>query len=184
MNGKPPKPPNFPGPLPTTEIVKIGGLTPQQLNAATQEAIGESLPAIAQALGVNPMTIRSWRRLPEYRHKIISLRKEIEDRLITKAASLETRLNALAPRAIKTLAYLNDSAESENVRLSAANSILDRAPEAPRRKAEGAESKVLVLQLGAQQSENLLASLKEVGRADLVDMLNAEGALDVSEGAS
>lgn len=85
---------------------------------------------------------------------------------------LEEEFNKEALMSLRTLATVRDLAQKDGDRIKAAEGILNRSTDAPRieRHKEGLTQN-LIVQLPVKVIENVKTALKEVGRGEVVDLL-------------
>jgi hypothetical protein len=94
-------------------------LTAKQLAAVGLLAAGKAYTDVAAELGVDRKTVWSWRRDPAF---AAALSAELED----LREAIQTRVLALADKALNALEQTLDSGDSDSARVAAARLVLDR----------------------------------------------------------
>jgi hypothetical protein len=142
---------------------------------ALLDARGCSDPEISDATGYAVNHI--WRirnELPEYKVLLSEIKRQIQEQVIDNTADSINAWNARVPVMRDNLEDLALRANKEGVRLSATRDWLDRAPDAPKRviKEESTQERKIIFSV--QQVDNMKAGLIDVGKAEIVDLLEGE----------
>ena len=133
-NPNPTDPPNEVSALLLRDLPEIASAPPlsfgriEELNdrhraIAQMEVMGWRIKDIANELGVHEMTVYRVKHSPVYKVYIKDLRKRVEEQSTFDAAA---HLDKITEKTVRTLETLMDSADSENVRVSAAKELFDR----------------------------------------------------------
>jgi hypothetical protein len=137
------------------------------------EASGLPIARIAEITGFNPNTVGQLRRSPAYQSRLEELKAELRERVLDRATSLAEKFNDECSAAFETLCKVHRSSMSTgSERVRAADSILDRAPIAPKKAVpqSGRDSGGLTIVFGVQTAENIGKSLRDTGRTDLIEL--------------
>lgn len=161
--------------------------TPQELSSfhqmiAYKDAVGKGPTAIAQELGCSVQTVYNARGVPEYVALVESVKREIRERLVDNAARVQEAYNEEVMPAFETTRELHKGADSDAVRLGAAKDILDRAPDAPKvQKHLGDIDARMIIQFPVQAVGNMKQALEDVGKGEIVEMLERGGGFEAQE---
>lgn len=150
--------------------------------AAYMEVAGIPQGKIAEKIGRTPSRLSVVRGTEEYKVFIAGVRREVREKITDNAALLVEDFNQEARPAFDTLQEMHKGAQTEAVRVSAANSILDRAPDAPKIVKNNAQIDArTIIQLPVKTAESMVDTLKMVGAGEIVDLYEEAGEFRVSE---
>lgn len=151
-------------------------LSPRDQMIAYMEAAGMPPREVSQRVGLSYQRVYVIRQTADYQTFLTDLKREIREKVVDNASKLVETFNEEAMPAFETLQKLHKDAENENVRLGAANSILDRAPDAPKvNKNTGTVDARTILQLPVRTIEGMNQALTEVGEAEIVELYEEAG---------
>jgi len=171
--------------LETVGVPAAKTLNATQLQAASMDAFGWPAGKIGKELGVAPTTITLWRKLPEYQEKKKSFLAEFEKKMLERAGiDFEEIMNSFVPEAIYTYVELMRGADSDSVRLHAADKLLDRAPNAPKTiKGDGLGNVGgLVVQLGTKGLEAMQKALGDIEDDEAIELMKGLDWEEIEEG--
>lgn len=148
------------------EVNPLAGLSENQQSAVFLAATGATNSEVAEAVGVNRVTVWRWRKLETFEAALDAVQLSfIED--------LERGFVARVPKALRTLDDLHDS-ENANVRFRVAQYCIAEAQKTRFEHADLA-SKVRIDAARLFPDVDPLASLLEEFDDDLLDRLSPEG---------
>lgn len=151
-------------------------LNDRHMLAAYKEVAGKKPVQIAQEVGLSLGRLHIVRASGVYQVFIEGIRREVREKVTDRASKLGELFNEEAEEAFNTQKELNKSADSDGVRLSASNSILDRAPDAPKIvKNTGNIDARTIIQLPVKVAESMVDTLKMVGAGEIVDLYEEAG---------
>ena len=142
---------------------------------ALLDARGCSVPEISDATGYAKNHI--WRiqnEIDEYKVLVAEFKRQIQEQVIDGTADSINAWNSKVPVMRDNLEELALRASKAGVRLSATKDWLDRAPDAPKRaiREEHVEERKIIFSV--QQVDNMKAGHIDVGKAEIVDLLEGE----------
>lgn len=150
-------------------------LTSNQLLAAHLEAVGASPKDIAQRLRFSLSWVSRLREIPEYCLAVEDIRKRISEEMAESAVDLAERFDKEAGSAFDTIVELHSSNLTQaGVRLSAAKTILDRAPSAPKERKEHHVEGGVSIYIGSRRMADITEALEDVGETKMIEFIDAE----------
>ncbi len=129
--------------------------------------------AIATASGYAVGSLNGVRKKPLYQAAFKKMLEQVKARQQEVVLGIGERFDALLPEALTTFQELNKSADSDSVRIRAAENICDRAPNGPRKTLtnDKAPQRALFLQLGEGKLKEIRSALLDAGNKDVLDLL-------------
>ncbi len=160
------------------------GLTQRELLVLHMDLAGiYDRAAIASATGYALNSITIIRSKPLYKAAFAKMQEMVKRARQEAMLRAVDRLDSLVPEAIDTFAALNREADSDSVRLKAAQSICDYAPNGPKKDlaSDKAPQRALFLQLGSGKIKEIHAALADAGVSDVLDLMKHIDWDDVSK---
>ena len=160
----------------------ITNLSPRHILAAHMFAAGDSCEIVAAETGFAAATLRSYKSNETlFVQKIQEIRAQVEIALTQNTINLALRYDGLAHKATDVSEQiLKDASESVELRHGTATvniikDVMDRAPNSPKshKFIEGAQAQ-LIIQLGTKAVDNINEALKDIGRGDVVELIEGD----------
>ena len=152
----------------------MSALSPQEVYIATLECRGMNGTTIRGMTKISAVKLRKLREKPEYIDEIEHLTADIRQQMLNKTNDLVDLFNLEAYEAFKTVKNLNIGGDSDAVRLSAAKTILDRAPDAPKERKEAQIDTNVSVYVSMGQLGLIKDTLTEVGDKETLELLEGE----------
>lgn len=141
---------------------------------AYMEASGKAPREIGQKLGKSTAWVNARRRDASYPMVLQQAQDDITSRIAENTADLAGKFDGEAENSFTTMVEIRDAREElGSTRLKAAEAILDRAPNAPKKRTEHySEQRRTVVNIPLQQVGWMHQALTEAGEDDVVELLD------------
>lgn len=154
-------------------MVEISTLKASHLLVAYMEAGGQSYVAIKNRLKKSDTWLTHVRQSPEYTEALTMAKRDIADRLVAQAVDLGQKLDDESENSVNTIIEIRDTdQELGSTRLKAAVEILDRAPNAPKKRTETYTEQRTIIQLPIQSLDYMRAALEDCEEAEVIEELD------------
>lgn len=138
---------------------------------ALLDVYGLSNKAISSRLNCSTNTIRRIKSTEEYQTCLETIHEGVRQRFFDEYATVYDKLNEASIKAIDFLIEIAERGEKDSDRIKAIVEILDRAPEAPKKKVEtSSRSNIINITAGAMQRMN--KALKDTKNHGIIDLVN------------